>query len=40
MAQELEQLAKGNATPDNIAVIQAAVFRTLALLREQHTVRI
>ncbi len=31
LAQELEQLAKGNATPDNIAVIQAAVFRTQAL---------
>jgi len=31
MAQELEQLAKGSATPDNIAVIQAAVFRTQAL---------
>ena len=31
MAQELEQLAKGSATPENIAVIQAAVFRTQAL---------
>ena len=31
MAQELEQLAKGSARPDNIAVIQAAVFRTQAL---------
>jgi len=31
LAQELEQLAKGSATPDNIAVIQAAVFRTQAL---------
>lgn len=31
MAEELEQLAKGSATPDNIAVIQAAVFRTRAL---------
>ncbi len=31
LAQELEQLAKGNATPDNVAVIQAAVFRTQAL---------
>ena len=31
MAQELEQLAKGSATPDNIATIQAAVFRTQAL---------
>ncbi len=31
MAQELEQLAKGGATPDNIAVIQAAVFRAQAL---------
>ena len=33
MAQELEQLAKGSATPENIAVIQAAVFRTQALQR-------
>ena len=31
MAQELELLAKGSATPDNIAVIQAAVFRAQAL---------
>ncbi len=31
MAQELEQLAKGSARPENIAVIQAAVFRTQAL---------
>ncbi len=31
MAQELEQLAKGSATPENIATIQAAVFRTQAL---------
>jgi len=31
MAQELEQLAKGSAIPDNIAVIQAAVFRAQAL---------
>jgi len=31
MAQELEQLAKSSATPENIAVIQAAVFRTQAL---------
>ena len=31
MAQELEQLAKGSARPDNIDVIQAAVFRTQAL---------
>jgi len=31
MAQELEQLAKGSATPENIAVIQAAVFRAQAL---------
>ena len=31
MAQELELLAKGSATPENIAVIQAAVFRTQAL---------
>lgn len=31
LAQELEQLAKGSATPGNIAVIQAAVFRTQAL---------
>jgi len=31
MAKELEQLAKGSATPDNIAVIQAAVFRAQAL---------
>jgi len=31
MAQELEQLAKGSARPENIATIQAAVFRTQAL---------
>ena len=31
MAQELELLAKGSATPDNIAVTQAAVFRAQAL---------
>jgi integrase len=31
MAQELELLAKGSATPDNIAIIQAAVFRAQAL---------
>jgi integrase len=31
MAQELEQLAKGSATPENIATIQAAVFRAQAL---------
>jgi len=31
LAQELEQLAKGSATPENIATIQAAVFRTQAL---------
>jgi integrase len=31
MAEELEQLAKGNATPDNIHRIQAAVFRAQAL---------
>jgi len=31
MAQELEQLAKGSATPENITTIQAAVFRTQAL---------
>jgi len=31
LAQELEQLAKGSAIPDNIAVIQAAVFQTQAL---------
>jgi len=31
LAQELEQLAKGSARPDNIDVIQAAVFRTQAL---------
>ncbi len=31
MAQELELLAKGSATPDNISIIQAAVFRAQAL---------
>ncbi len=31
MAQELEILAKGSATPDNISIIQAAVFRAQAL---------
>ncbi len=31
MAQELEQLAKGSARPENIDSIQAAVFRTQAL---------
>jgi integrase len=31
MAQELELLAKGSATPDNINIIQAAVFRAQAL---------
>jgi hypothetical protein len=31
MAQELECLAKGSATPDNIDFIQAAVFRAQAL---------
>jgi len=31
MAQELELLAKGSATPDNIDIIQAAVFRAQAL---------
>jgi len=31
MAQGLEQLAKGSTTPDNIATIQATVFRTQAL---------
>ncbi len=31
MAQELEYLAKGSATPDNIDIIQAAVFRAQAL---------
>lgn len=36
MAQELEILAKGNATPDNIDIIQAAVFRAQAL---QHTIK-
>ena len=37
MAQELELLAKGSATPDNIDIIQAAVFRAQAL---QHTIKI
>ncbi len=36
MAQELEILAKGSATPDNIDIIQAAVFRAQAL---QHTIK-
>ena len=31
MAQELELLAKGSATPENISTIQAAVFRAQAL---------
>ncbi|MDP8285564.1 MAG: site-specific integrase [Candidatus Electryonea clarkiae] len=31
MAQEMELLAKGSATPDNIDLIQAAVFRAQAL---------
>jgi integrase len=31
LAQELEQLAKSGATPDNIDIIQAAVFRAQAL---------
>lgn len=37
MAQELEMLAKGSATPDNIDIIQAAVFRAQAL---QNTIKI
>jgi len=37
MAQELELLAKGSATPDNIDIIQAAVFRAQAL---QKTIKI
>ncbi|RLE03343.1 MAG: hypothetical protein DRJ13_04605, partial [Bacteroidetes bacterium] len=36
MALELEQLAKGSATPDNIDIIQAAVFRAQAL---QNTIK-
>ncbi len=36
MGQELEILAKGSATPDNISIIQAAVFRAQAL---QHTIK-
>ncbi len=36
MAKELELLAKGSATPDNIDIIQAAVFRTQAL---QNTIK-
>lgn len=31
MAEELEQFAKGSATPDNITAIQGAVFRAQAL---------
>jgi len=30
MTQELEQLANGGATPDNIEIIQATVFRAQA----------
>jgi len=37
MAQELEFLAKGSATPDNISIIQAAVFRAQAL---QNTIKV
>ncbi len=37
MTQELELLAKGSVTPDNIDVIQAAVFRAQAL---QNTIKI
>ncbi len=33
MAQELEYLAKGSATPNNIDIIQAAVFRAQSLQR-------
>ncbi|MBS3753106.1 MAG: tyrosine-type recombinase/integrase [Anaerolineales bacterium] len=37
LAQELEQLAKGAATPDNIDRIQAAVFRAQALQKAIRT---
>jgi len=37
MAQEMELLAKGSATPDNIDIIQAAVFRAQAL---QSTIKV